>query len=182
MSLPMPPGSVLVLDAMLLHHFALADRLEVLRDLLMDADCWTTQVVMEELRSGAVNRPELMAACEVDWLKRAQLDTLDEIRCFTVWVKRLGAEERNLGEASVLAAAELRRGIAITDDRQATKVARAYRAEVHGTIWLLAAACRTGKQTEVGAGNLIDALRATSARLPCSGADFSAYARRHHLL
>lgn len=110
------------------------------------------------------------------------MDTLDEIRCFTAWARRLGAEERNLGEASVLAAAELRSGIAITDDRQATKVARAYGAEVHGTVWLLAAACRTGKQTEAGAGNLIDALRATDARLPCSGADFPAYARRHHLL
>lgn len=49
------------------------------------------------------------------------------------------------GEASVLAAAEMRQGIAITDDRQATKVARSYGARVHGTIQLLAAACRTGK-------------------------------------
>ncbi|MEV6799216.1 hypothetical protein AB0M91_12850 [Micromonospora rifamycinica] len=83
----------------------------------------------------------------LDWLKRARLDSLDEIRSFTVWAGRLGAGERDLGEASVLAAA-----------------------------------CRTGKQTETGAGNLIDALRATNARLPCSGAEFSAYARRHRLL
>lgn len=182
MSQSMPPGLIFVLDTMLLSHFTLADRLDVLQDMLLDVDCWTTQVVIEELRSGATTRPELIAACEVDWLKKAQLDTLDEIRCFTAWARRLGAEERNLGEASVLAAAQLRGGIAITDDRQATKVARAYDAEVHGTIWLLAAACRTGKQAEAGAGNLIDALRATGARLPCSGADFPAYARRYHLL
>ena len=167
---------------MLLSHFTLADRLDILQDLLLDVDCWTTQVVMEELRSGSRTRPELLVACEVEWLKKAQLDTLDEIRCFTAWARRLGAEERNLGEASVLAAAELRSGTAITDDRQATRVARAYGAEVHGTIWLLAAACRTGKQTEVGAGNLIDALRATGARLPCTGTEFPAYARRHRLL
>ncbi|MFG1672893.1 hypothetical protein [Micromonospora sp. NPDC049282] len=182
MNQSLPPGSILVLDTMLLSHFTLADRLDVLQDLLLDAECWTTQVVVEELRAGAATRPELLVACEADWLRRAQLDTLDEIRCFTAWVRRLGAAERNLGEASVLAAAELRSGVAITDDRQATRVARSYDAEVHGTIWLLAAACRTGKQTEAGAGNLIDALRATSARLPCSGAEFPAYARRHRLL
>jgi predicted nucleic acid-binding protein len=171
-----------VLDTMLLSHFTLADRLDVLQDLLVGTDSWTTQVVIEELRTGAKAHPELVAACEVDWLKRAELDTLYEIRCFTTWARRLGSADRNLGEASVLAAAQLRHGIAITDDRQATKVARAHHAEVHGTVWLLAASCRTGKQTLAGAGNLIDALRATSARLPCSGAEFPAYARQHRLL
>ncbi|MEU1885591.1 hypothetical protein ABZ491_08945 [Micromonospora rifamycinica] len=182
MNLPVQREPILVLDTMVLAHFTLADRLDVLQDLLVGTDCWTTQVVLEELRAGAAEHPELMVACEADWLKRARLDSLDEIRSFTLWVRRLGAAERDLGEASVLAAAELRRGIAITDDRQATRVARSYRAEVHGTIWLLAAACRTGKQTETGAGNLIDALRATNARLPCSGTEFPAYARRHNLL
>ncbi|MEU6023573.1 hypothetical protein [Micromonospora sp. NPDC047134] len=177
-----PPQTAFVLDTMILSHFTLADRLDVLQDLLIDADCWTTQVVMEELREGAADHPELLATCEVTWLDKAQLDTLPEIRCFATWAGRLGAEERNLGEASVLAAAEVRQGIAITDDRQATKVARTYGAKVHGTIWLLAAACRTGKQTETAAGNLIDALRATGARLPCSGAEFPVYARKHHLL
>lgn len=181
MTAPEPPP-VLVLDTMLLTHFTLADRLDVLQDLLLEAECWTTQVVMEELRVGAELRPELAIACEVDWMRRAQLDTLEEIRCFAAWVKRLGAEERNLGEASVFAAAEVRRGIAITDDRQATRVARAQGLEVHGTVWLIATACRTGKQTEVGATNVIDALRATGARLPCSGAEFPAYARAHQLL
>ncbi|WP_158289879.1 hypothetical protein [Micromonospora sp. S4605] len=44
---------LLVLDTMVLSHFTLADRLDVLQDLLIDADCWTTQVVIEELRAGA---------------------------------------------------------------------------------------------------------------------------------
>ncbi|BCJ56785.1 hypothetical protein [Micromonospora endophytica] len=112
----------------------------------------------------------------------AQLDTLEEIRCFTKWVARIGSGERDLGEASVVAAAELRSGIAITDDRSATQVARSHGARVHGSIWLLAGACRDGKQTEAAAGNVIDALRATGARLPCSGAEFPAFARKHKLL
>ncbi|WP_327039614.1 hypothetical protein [Micromonospora maris] len=171
-----------MLDTMILSHFTLADRLDVLQDLLLDAECWTTQVVREELRAGSEDHRELAVACEADWLTTAQLDTLDEVRCFTKWAARLGSGERDLGEASVLAAAELREGVAITDDRNATQVARAYGARVHGTIWLLAAACRDGEQTLTAAGNLIEALRATGARLPCSGAEFPDFARKHNLL
>lgn len=53
MSLSGPPVPLLVLDTMVLSHFTLADRLDVLQDLLIDADCRTTQVVIEELRAGA---------------------------------------------------------------------------------------------------------------------------------
>ncbi|SCF09629.1 hypothetical protein GA0070607_5493 [Micromonospora coriariae] len=44
---------VLVLDPMVLSHFTIADRLDVLQNLLIDADCRTTQVVIKELRAGA---------------------------------------------------------------------------------------------------------------------------------
>ncbi|MBM0236135.1 hypothetical protein JNW88_01590 [Micromonospora sp. ATA32] len=182
MSLPAQPTNLLVLDTMVLSHFTLADRLDVLQDLLIDAECWTTQVVLEELRAGPAARPEPVSVAEDGWLRLARLDTLDEIRCFTKWTGLLGSGERDLGEASVIAAAELRRGIAITDDRNATQVARHHGARVHGTIWLLAAACRDGKQTETAAGNLIEALRTTGARMPCSGAEFPAFARKYNLL
>jgi len=70
----------------------------------------------------------------------------------------------------------------ITDDRRAAKVARFYGLDVHGTVWLLAAACREGKLIPAGAGSLIDALRTTGHRLPCTGAGFLGYARQHGLL
>jgi predicted nucleic acid-binding protein len=82
----------------------------------------------------------------------------------------------------VFAAAEIHRGIAVTDDRAATRVGRAYGLPVHGTIWLLADGCVTGKQTEAGAGAIIDALRQTGHRLPCTGAEFPSFARRFGLL
>lgn len=99
---------VWVLDATCLSHFARAERLDVLRDLLVDKECWTA--------------------------------------------------------------------------REAVRVARTYGLDVHGTIWLLAGACRDGKPSEPAAGNLIDALRSTGMRLPCTGAEFSDYARRYGLL
>ena len=163
-------------------HFALAERLDVFRDLVLDKECWTTRVVLAELRRGTPDRPGLGAAVDADWLSIAELDTYAEISCFAVWVRRIGAGERDLGEASVLAAAQLRGGIAITDDREAVRVGRAYGANVHGTVWLLAGACRDGKLVEAAAGNLIDALRATGLRLPCTGAEFPQYARSHRLL
>jgi hypothetical protein len=42
-------SSVWVLDTMILSHFARAERLDVFRDLLVDKECWTTQVVLEEV-------------------------------------------------------------------------------------------------------------------------------------
>lgn len=115
-------------------------------------------------------------------MRVASLDALDELRCFVKWTGRIGSQERDLGEASVLAAAELRGGIAVTDDRDATVVARRHGAEVHGTIWLLAQGCQDDKLNPVGAGSIVDALRATGARLPCTGNEFPAYAAEHGLL
>jgi len=173
---------VWVIDAMCPSHFARAERLDVLRDLLVDKECWTTRVVLEEVRQGVAAYPALNDVLTADWFKVAQLDTLDEIRCFTRWAKRLGSEDRDLGEASVFAAAELRSATAITDDPAAVRVARKYSLDVHGTIWLLASACRDGKLAEPAAENLIDALRTTGLRLPCTGAEFPGYARQHRLL
>lgn len=173
---------LLVLDAMCLSHFARAERFDVLRDLLVDKECWTTRVVLEEMRQGVASYPALDVVFGADWLNVVELDTLDEIRRFAIWVQRLGSGERDLGEASVLAAAEPRNATSIIDDREAVRVASAHGAKVHGTLWLLAGACRDGKLAEASASSLIDALRATGLRLPCTGAEFSDYARRHELL
>jgi len=54
-----PVNSVLVFDATCLSHFARAERLDVLRDLLVDKECWTTRVVLEEVRHGVTAHPSL---------------------------------------------------------------------------------------------------------------------------
>jgi predicted nucleic acid-binding protein len=110
------------------------------------------------------------------------LDNLDRLRRFTIWANRVGAGARNLGEASVLAVAEELNAVALIDERGATQVGRSVGVDVHGTIWLLAGACREGKLTEVAVGNLLDDLAATGMRLPCTGADFPGYARTNGLL
>lgn len=101
---------------------------------------------------------------------------------FATWAERIGFGERDQGEASAFTVAELRSATAITDDRDAVRAARTYGLDVHGTIWLLSGACTDGKLSEPAAGNLLDALRATGLRLPCTGAEFPSYARQHRLL
>ena len=51
--------SALVLDATCLSHFARAERLDVLRDLLIGWECWTTRTVLEELEHGTAAHPLL---------------------------------------------------------------------------------------------------------------------------
>lgn len=175
-------SSVWVFDAMCLSHFARAERLDVLRDLLVDKGCWTTQVVIEEVKKGVAAYPALSDVLAADWINVAQLDTFDEIKLFALRARRLGSGERDLGEASVFAAAELRSATAITDDPGPVRVARKHDLDTHGTIWLLAGCCRNGKLSEIAGGNLVDALRATGLRLPCTGGEFPDYARQHGLL
>jgi hypothetical protein len=74
---PAVVAPVWVLDATCLSHFARAERLDVLRDLLVDKECWTTRVVLEELDKGVAEYPALQGVRAGDWLKVAELDTLD---------------------------------------------------------------------------------------------------------
>ncbi|HEX7303323.1 hypothetical protein [Lentzea sp.] len=178
----MTRNSPLVLDTMCLTHFALIERLDVLGDLLSSRDCWTTVIVKDEISRGAENYPLLRNALDLPWLHVEALDEIHSILLFRKWSRAIGTSDRDHGEASVFAASELLDGVALTDDSKATKVARAHGLEVHGTIWLLAQSCRDGKLTETGAGNIIDMLRGSDMRLPCTGPGFPAYARKHGLL
>ena len=167
---------------MCLNHFACIDRLDVFRHLLVADVCRTTHVVLAEIRKGVAVHPALEAALELEWISPVRLETIAELECFTKWVERIGAGDRDLGEASVFAVAELYKGIAITDDQPATRVARKFGLEVHGTVWLLARACRDGKLTVTAASNLVDMLRDSGMRLPCTGPEFESWSGRNGLL
>lgn len=60
-------AEILVLDAMELIHFARGERLDVFRDLLVGNDCWTTRVVLEEVRRGPLRGVALRVE-NIDWL------------------------------------------------------------------------------------------------------------------
>ncbi|KIA63835.1 hypothetical protein FG87_17215 [Nocardia vulneris] len=167
---------------MCLDHFALIDRLDVLRELLTAHHCYTTELIREELHNGLAERPLLQGALELDWVEVIPLDTVPDLLCLDKWVRRIGAGKRDMGEASVFAAAERSGGIAITDDQAASRVARKFELEVHGTLWLLAEACNAKDLTIGHAGNLIDSLQASGMRLPCTGSEFELWSRKRGLL
>jgi predicted nucleic acid-binding protein len=175
MSILTASRGILVLDATLLNHSARADKIDLLGAYLSEYECWTTDVVLDELKTGYVHYPELTRATSAKWISSDPLDSFPAISSFAEWSRRIGASTHHRGEASVFACAELRGGIAITDDRGARKVAGSYHLEAHGTLWLLARLLRERSMTDIEVSHLIDALVASGARLPCNGRSFPAW-------
>ncbi|TDP42185.1 hypothetical protein [Nocardia ignorata] len=172
----------LVFDATCLNHFARIDRIDVLGHLLVGCVCTTTELVREELRNGVNQHASIASALEADWLGIDQLDAFEALLAFERWTRRIGSGSRDVGEASVFAVAELNGAIAICDDAAATKVARRYDLETHGTLWLLAWSCRLGKLGIGEGATLIEMLVDSGMRLPCSGSGFAQWAGQHGLL
>jgi hypothetical protein len=83
-------GPLLVFDATVLHHFALADRLDVLASIVIGRPCATTAVVLDELRAAAAQNCSVGRALELDWMQVLPLDTPVETRCFA----GLGPQDR----------------------------------------------------------------------------------------
>jgi predicted nucleic acid-binding protein len=176
-------GECVVLDTMCLMHYALADRLDVLGSFLVGCRPFSTVVVRGELLEKTRTRDARISnALSLPWLEFDPLNNVADLDLFADWTRRVGAGTYNTGEASVFAVAEKLRGIAITDDTEATRVARNHGLEVHGNLWILARSCCEGKTTVAGASTMVDMLRATGLRLPCTGAGFESWARRYGLL
>jgi predicted nucleic acid-binding protein len=178
-----PGGRRIVLDTMCLMHYALADRLDVLGSFLVEDRSFSTGLVRGELLEKSRTRDARVSnAMGLPWLEFDLLDTIDDLLRLADWKARVGADAFNMGEASVFAVAEKHGGLAITDDAEATRVARRYGLEVHGNLWLLARSVCRGKTTLAGASTIVDMLQATGLRLPCSGAGFESWARTNRLI
>jgi predicted nucleic acid-binding protein len=171
-----------VFDTSVLSAFAEAEQLDVLGYYLSDHECFATDVVRDEIRVGAQNRPALKKVDSSDWLERGALDDDAGLRALARWVELIGAGEHDYGEASVFAFAELHGSVSVIDDREATDIGRREKLEVHGSLWMIGGFCRAGKLTEYAASRMIDALREVGARLPCTGNGFPTWARKQGLL
>ncbi|RRS00273.1 hypothetical protein [Glycomyces terrestris] len=172
----------MVFDTTCLSAFALADRIDVLGNLLVGRRCLTTTVVLNELQRGVPDRPELLAVGEQEWLIAEAIDGFERVIEFVRWAKRMGGNpDRNHGEASVMVIAEELGATAIIDDRAAKQVAAEHYPRVHGTLWLLSELQYSGKMTEAEACAMVDMLVGTGMRLPCSGSGFPAFAKQLRL-
>lgn len=173
--------SALVFDSSPLSHFARAGEIETLDEITRQHDRFVTQAVLDEVERGVPLHPRLAVIAQVTWLRSVRVDGLDELAAFAAYSRVLGAGERNVGESSTLAWAEIHTAIAIVDERAGTRRGRARNVEVHGTLWLVAHGFRCGLLTDRRVENLIDALSDTEAWFPCQGSEFMGWARSEGL-
>lgn len=174
--------TALIFNTSPLSHFARAGRLALLDRLTAAYRRVVPQAVLGELRAGELAHPPLADVGNADWLEIVACDGLAELRAFAHYVRVLGAGERDIGEASVLAWAEVNGGIAVIDERAGTQAAQVRGVTVHGTLWLIANGLNAGDLLLPEAERLVDQLRSTDARLPCSGAEFFEWAKAQGLL
>lgn len=176
-------NKTLIFDASPLNHFARAGKLDTLQQLVSGHRCVVTIAVRQELQAGATRHRELAAIDRLPWIETVRVDGLEELYRVAEYLRRLGSTQRNAGEASVLAWAELNGAIAYVDDQVACNVARARGVTVYRTLNLIVRGHRAGYFTEDQAQGLVVDLASTGARFPPQAqTDLFTWARLEHLL
>lgn len=149
--------SLVVLDNTVLSNFALVERSELLSQLWGDAIC-TTQAVLAEYARGVASG----VVPAVLWNTLAPIEFTQAEQQFAADLSlRLGA-----GERTCLAAAYLRRGLLVTDDRRARTLARRLGVSVTGTIGVLVRLVRDGRLTHAAADMLLANMISAGFRSP----------------
>ncbi len=172
-------ATTLVWDASPLVHASLVERLDVLGDLAAgprDAP-WrhvTTAAVAEELTRHGGALP--------GWLSVVNVDGLVELTSLATWVGRVSQQRHSLGEATVLAWAEVHAAVAVVDDASARRVARRHGADVHGLLWVAGQAVTQGRWSAVAVSGFVDRMIESGARYPFTVGRFVDWAIDNGLL
>jgi len=121
----------------------------------------------------------------MSWLTIVHVDELAELRAVIRWAQILGVDTDtglNLGETSVCAWAEVHNAVAIIDDDDARKVAKAAGLDVHGSLWVIASAVRENNLSEAAADSFIRSMVDSNMRYPKMPNGFCAWAKEKNLL
>jgi hypothetical protein len=86
----MPRQSTFVFDASALHHFALADRLDVLGSFVEGHLAATTNAVRQEIERSAALDGRLHRLDTADWLVTRHVDDLEELVPLGRWLAPYG--------------------------------------------------------------------------------------------
>lgn len=152
--------------------------LGVLKILVADRVAVLVDAVEAEVRVGAHRHPALTAILEADWLQKQTLSSLPELRWFTTIADRLvGADQRNIGEAAVLAWAKANGdAMAVLDDTEARKAADEFGVPKIGTLGLLVDSVNNGHLGRDMASQIADEWAASGARSPFRPGHFIGWA------
>lgn len=171
------------LDTSILSWFARANRLDTLEHLLTGMQAVTTREVLDELRNGVEAFPALASVLQLGWLAEVRLSGLPAMSIFGEYCRRLGSgQDGNVGEATVLAWAEVNDAVAVIDEKAGRQAAKERRVRVKGSLWLLAHGITTGILSLQQASLIVDELRDAGAYLPCNGGTFPRWAQEHGLI
>lgn len=173
----------LIFDNTPLSHFARAGRLSTLETIVSPYRCVTPVEVRNEILAGVAEIPDLTDVLAAPWLGSVELSEVHELAAFARYKSELGGgSKENTGEAAVLAWASLHGGVAIIDERAASRIAQRDGILAHGSLWLVAQGVRQGELDRSAAETLVDELRATNMRLPTDGRGLFAWAYEQALL
>lgn len=139
-------------------------------------------MVVEELRVGAVRDYRIQTVLEADWIERRVLQSPEEITAFAGFAELLVRRDRNRGEAAVLALAATCGGVAVLDDGPARQAAKSHGVALRPTLALICEAIRSRLLTVRVASALADALLASSYRLPMGPGGFEKWATDNNLI
>lgn len=175
--------ATLVFDNTPLSHFARAGRLDVLEKLAAPYRCVTPAEVTAEIHDGMTEHPALASVLAAAWIEVVELVEVDEVVAFARYKAELGGgTQKNNGEAAVLAWTLVHGGVAVIDERAATRIALRDGIAVHGTLWLVANGLRSEILDRHTAERIVDELAATDMVLPVDGAGFVTWAYQEGLL
>ena len=172
----------IVFDSSPLNYWSRADCLSQLRAIVQDAYCVMPRAVEEELLHGASRYSQIYQVTGAGWLEVVTDASLQGLKLFGVYSERLGRSDRNVGECTVLAYAELHGCLAVIDDRAGVRAGTERGVRIDTSLGLLARGVRTGVLKPVEAERVVDLLRDNEAYLPCDGATFMGWATSEGLL
>ena len=126
---------------------------------------------------------DLAAVPTAEGLESVELSEVHALAAFARYKTQLGGgPKENTGEAAVLAWAMVHGGVAIIDERAASRIAQRDGIAAHGSLWLIIQGVRRGDLDRSAAVRLVDELRATGMRLPTDGRELFAWAHAQGLL
>jgi predicted nucleic acid-binding protein len=165
--------TALVIDASVLSPFARAARLGTLERLTTGSRRLVTGAVLAEIERGTDLFSGLADVLSLPWLEIVRSDSVAELVAFAAYTRRLGCtDDRNIGEASVLAYAEANGCAALLDDEVAVQLGRERGLDVRRSLGLIAGAVRDGALRPREAEALVGDLKAGGARYPCTAEEF----------
>ena len=169
----------LVFDTGPLSHFAQAGRLDVLEAVVGERRAVIPQAVVQELQVGASLHDRIETILDAAWLEHRELTQDSELLKFAEFAGRLVHNERNVGDAAVLALAATMPATAVIDDGTAYRIGQQVGVACTRTLALLCEAMHSGLVTLDFVSQIADELIATDYRLPFGPGGFKNWANKN---